>query len=112
MVEISQYKKVVNFYDNHDNHKKEYYQYQDILSLEQFKRAKKEIHTWSGYKRTPLHELEEFAKQTKVSKIYYKDESHRFGLKCFKALGGAYAVANLLIEELKKKVSMQHPKTY
>ncbi len=103
MIEISQYQEVVNFYDNQDNHKKEDYQYQNILSLQEFKKAKKEIHTWSGYQRTPLHELEEFAKQTNVSKIYYKDESHRFGLKSFKALGGAYAVANLLIEQLLKK---------
>ena len=33
--------------------------------------------------------------------VYYKDESHRFGLKSFKALGGAYAVAQLVSKEKK-----------
>ena len=37
-----------------------------------------------------------------VSSIAYKDESCRFSLKSFKALGGAYAVANLLIKKLKE----------
>ena len=31
-----------------------------------------------------------------VRRIFYKDERDRFGLKSFKALGGAYAVANVL----------------
>jgi len=103
MVDFNQYNEVVDFHDNHENYKNEDYQYQNILSLVQFKKAKKEITTWNSYERTPLHSLEELALQTNVGKIFYKDEFHRFGLKSFKALGGAYAVANLLIEELKKK---------
>ena len=31
-----------------------------------------------------------------VAAVYYKDESQRLDLKSFKALGGAYAVANLV----------------
>ena len=43
------------------------------------------------------------AKETGVSSIFYKDENPRFSLKSFKALGGAYAVANLLIKKLKEE---------
>jgi len=103
MIDFNQYNAVVDFYDNQDNNVREDYQHQNILSLEQFKKAKDEITTWSGYERTPLHSLEELAQQSNVAKIFYKDESYRFGLKSFKALGGAYAVANLLIEELSKQ---------
>ena len=42
------------------------------------------------------------AKDTGVKSIVYKDENPRFSLKSFKALGGAYAVANLLIKKLKE----------
>ena len=48
-------------------------------------------------------DLKELASQTGVSKLFYKNEHYRFSLKSFKALGGAYAVANLLIGKLKDK---------
>lgn len=86
-----------------NNFVSEDYKYQHILSLDNFKKAEKEISLWKNYKFTPIHSLERLAKQVGVKKIYYKDEHHRFGLKSFKALGGSYAVSNLLIEELKKK---------
>lgn len=79
------------------------YKHQDILNLSNFEKAEKEISLWANYKFTPLHSLEKIARQVGVKKICYKDEHHRFGLKSFKALGGSYAVANLLIKELKKK---------
>ena len=41
---------------------------------------------------TPLIELNKLSKELDVNKIFYKDESKRFDLKSFKALGGAYAV--------------------
>ena len=77
------------------------YKHQHILSLEAFERAKKEITTWDNYKPTPLHVFSDMAKDAGVSSIVYKDENSRFSLKSFKALGGAYAVANLLIQKLK-----------
>ncbi len=90
-----------NFFDNTKNCIKGEYEHQDILSLEAFEKAKKEITSWDEYKVTPLVELDDLAKQTGVAKLYYKNEHYRFSLKSFKALGGAYAVANLLIEKLK-----------
>ena len=58
------------------------------------------ISKWPGYNHTPLLTLTGLATETRVASVFYKDESHRFHLKSFKPLGGAYAVAQLLIEKL------------
>jgi len=50
------------------------------------------ISSWEGYSPTPLIELNKLSKELSLNKIFYKDESKRFDLKSFKALGGAYAV--------------------
>ena len=50
------------------------------------------ISSWKGYFATPLLELNKLSKELNLNKIFYKDESKRFDLKSFKALGGAYAV--------------------
>ena len=50
---------------------------------------------WTGYAPTPLHDLPEMAAHLGIGRVVYKDESARFGLGSFKALGGAYAVAAL-----------------
>ena len=57
--------------------------------------ARAVIGSWSGYAPTPLHDLPEIADHLGVARVVYKDESARFGLGSFKALGGAYAVAAL-----------------
>lgn len=44
-----------------------------------------------GYAPTPLVSLDGLAHSLGVSKIWIKDESKRFGLNAFKALGGSYA---------------------
>ena len=54
--------------------------------------AYRSISKWEGYSPTPLIELNKLSKELNLNKIYYKDESKRFNLKSFKALGGAYAV--------------------
>jgi len=102
MNNFSKYLSSTRFLYNQD-FKVQDYTHQKTLSLKGFKKAKEEITSWDNYQQTPLHSLENIAKQTNVAKVYYKDESHRFGLKSFKALGGAYAVANLLTEKLKEQ---------
>ena len=89
----------MNIYKNITTKKR--YNHQNILSLKGFEKAKATISTWDNYEMTHLENLEEIAKETNVKSIYYKNEGSRFGLKSFKALGGAYAVSNLLIKELK-----------
>lgn len=48
---------------------------------------------------TPLLSLPALARQVGVGAIHVKDESQRLGLGSFKALGGAYAVVRLVLEE-------------
>jgi diaminopropionate ammonia-lyase len=62
-----------------------------------FRRARAEITSWDGYAPTPLRDL------PLPGTIRLKDESGRFGLGSFKALGGAYAVVNLLAGELARR---------
>ena len=58
-------------------------------------KAQSIISAWPGYEPTPLISLEDMAGAARVKKILYKDESGRFGLGSFKALGGSYAVQQL-----------------
>ena len=62
--------------------------------------ALEEISGWPGYAATPLLDLDDLAQQAGVARIWYKDESQRFVLKSFKALGGAYAVLRLLQQQV------------
>jgi len=67
-----------------------------VLSAEGFAAAKAEISSWPGYAPTPLRSLPGLARKQGLGTLWYKDECGRFGLKSFKALGGAYAVANVI----------------
>ncbi|MEQ8968333.1 MAG: diaminopropionate ammonia-lyase [Azospirillaceae bacterium] len=58
--------------------------------------ARAAIGAWPGYAVSPLVSLPGLAAAMGVAEIRVKDESARFGLSSFKALGGAYAVARLL----------------
>jgi len=67
-----------------------------VLSHSGFSAAFAEISSWPRYAPTPLVPLPALARTLGVGTIHYKDERGRFGLRSFKALGGAYAVANVL----------------
>ena len=62
------------------------------ITKEQIDEAYLTISKWDSYNPTPLLLLNKLSKELNLNKIYYKDESKRFDLKSFKALGGAYAV--------------------
>ena len=68
----------------------------EIFSDELFNTASSEITNWSGYGLTPLRSLDSLANALGINAVHYKDESGRFGLGSFKALGGAYAVMRVL----------------
>ncbi|SEG69862.1 diaminopropionate ammonia-lyase [Bosea lathyri] len=60
-----------------------------------------------GHKATPLVSLPQLAGALRVSSIHMKDEGHRLGLGSFKALGGAYAVIRLIVEEASKQLGRE-----
>ena len=64
----------------------------DSLSEDDIDEAYLSISNWEGYSQTPLIKLNKLSNELNLNQIYYKDESKRFDLKSFKALGGAYAV--------------------
>lgn len=72
----------------------------EILSPEGFTTAMEEITQWDGYAPTPLYSLKELAESLSLSEVLYKDESPRFGLGSFKALGGAYAALRVLQKQI------------
>ncbi|MDF2688148.1 MAG: Diaminopropionate ammonia-lyase [Microvirga sp.] len=71
--------------------------------------AVEEIHTWPEYEKQPLHILDRTADRVGVAKLYYKDESQRFGteLGSFKALGAPYSVAKLLADEVERQTGVR-----
>ena len=68
------------------------------ITKEQIDEAYLAISKWDSYNPTPLLILNKLSKELNLNKIYYKDESKRFDLKSFKALGGAYAVEKITKE--------------
>lgn len=49
----------------------------------------------AGYAETPLHDLPGLAGSLGIGRLMVKDESQRFGLEAFKALGASWAVQRL-----------------
>ena len=78
-----------------------------VLSPEMTAAAQRAIRGWPGYEPTPLRSLDRLAGALGLGAVLYKDESARFGLGSFKALGGAYAVLRLLADRLEAELG--HP---
>lgn len=80
------------------------------LPVELMQHAVDTITAWPDYKPTPLLSLAPVAKALRVNSVVYKDESARFGLGSFKALGGAFAIldwaATTLSEQLGKPITV------
>jgi len=75
-----------------------------VLSKNEIDSAYKVISNWENYSSTPLENLNKLSFELGLKKIFYKDESKRFSLKSFKALGGAYAVEK--ISQNKKNITV------
>ncbi|NUS19305.1 MAG: diaminopropionate ammonia-lyase [Mesorhizobium sp.] len=61
--------------------------------------AARDIHA-----ETPLHALPALAGELGIGALHIKDEGKRLGLGSFKALGGAYAVMQLVLEEAGRRL--------
>lgn len=51
-----------------------------------------------AYAPTPLHDRADLAAGTGIARLWVKDETARMGLGSFKALGGAFAVAQIILD--------------
>ncbi len=82
-----------------------------VLNDDAFAIAKATITAWPGYAQTPLVPLANLAAKIGVASLHFKDEGSRFGLGSFKALGGAYAVSQLLRREVARIKGIEIPAT-
>jgi len=64
------------------------------------RKARQFHESFPGYRPTPLASLDHLAQALGVAKVFVKDESQRFGLNAFKALGGSYAMGSILAQRL------------
>ena len=67
-----------------------------VVSMAAAREALSMMSAWPGYAPTPLRMLSHEADKLQLAEVLYKDESGRFGLDSFKALGGAYAAERLI----------------
>ena len=88
--EVSNWK-YSNFFEN-KNYRFDKKDILKILPKDDIDEAYNVISGWDNYSSTPLRSLNKLSTKLNLNKIFYKDESKRFNLKSFKALGGAYAV--------------------
>ncbi len=67
---------------------------------EELRKAKRFHESMPAYAETPLVSLDDLAKMLGVKSVYLKDESKRFGLNAFKALGSSFAIAKYMAARL------------
>ncbi len=79
------------------------YPHEAVLNEAEAAAARREIQTWPGFAPSPLVFLPGLAARAGVASIACQDESGRFGLGSFKALGGAYAVYRHLAREVRER---------
>ena len=71
----------------------------ELFTEEKAKEVRAFHRSLKEYEETPLVSLSSMAKRLGVGGIYVKNESKRFGLNAFKALGASYAIHKLLSGE-------------
>ena len=75
------------------------------MSVEEMQKAGSFHRSFPQYAVTPLTPLSNLAKHLGLKRLYVKDESYRFGLNAFKVLGGSYAIARYIAQQLGRDVS-------
>lgn len=69
-----------------------------LITTDKVEQARRFHQSFPQYSETPLVSLNELAARGGVAGVHIKDESFRFGLNAFKALGGSWAMANFISE--------------
>lgn len=75
-----------------------------VMALENVSQASRFHKSFPQYSVTPLAGLSKMADQLGLAGLHVKDESYRFGLNAFKVLGGSFAMAKYIAEEMNKNV--------
>lgn len=70
--------------------------YMNLFEPEEAEKVKDFHRSFSEYEETPLIKLKGLAEFYGIGDIYIKDESKRFGLNAFKALGGSYCIGKYM----------------
>ena len=76
-----------------------------VMALDEVKKARAFHESFPQYSVTPLVKLDKMAERMGLGEVYIKDESYRFGLNAFKVLGGSFAMARYIAQQVGKDVS-------
>ncbi len=76
-----------------------------IMSLDHVAKAHAFHRSFPQYSITPLARLDGMAKYLGLGNLFVKDESYRFGLNAFKVLGGSFAMAQYIAQQMGRDVS-------
>ena len=76
-----------------------------VMALDEIAKARAFHESFPQYSVTPLTKLDKMADFLGLGEVYIKDESYRFGLNAFKALGGSFAMARYIAQQTGKDVS-------
>lgn len=76
----------------------------EILGVPAAREVERHLGFRPNHAETPLISLSALARSIGIASIHVKDEGRRLGLGSFKALGGAYAVTRLVMEEASKRL--------
>jgi diaminopropionate ammonia-lyase len=80
-----------------------------VLLPERMQAAFETIAQWPGYAPTPLVRLEGPASRLNLGAIWLKNETTRFGVDSFKALGAGYALGKVLSDRLRSALGRDVP---
>ena len=76
-----------------------------IMSLNKVAKARFFHNSFPQYSITPLACLNGMAEYLGLGGVCVKDESYRFGLNAFKVLGGSFAMARYIAQQMDQDVS-------
>ena len=77
----------------------------DVMSLNHVAKARAFHNSFPQYSVTPLARLDGMAEHLGLGGLFVKDESYRFGLNAFKVLGGSFAMARYIAQQMGRDVS-------
>ena len=76
-----------------------------VMSLNHVAKARAFHNSFPQYSVTPLARLDGMAEHLGLGGLFVKDESYRFGLNAFKVLGGSFAMARYIAQQMGRDVS-------